>query len=256
MPVQPYPLISILIATFKDLKNLSSTLPQTLELVRDDPRLEVVVAANNQDLPTFQYLDSLEACNPSLLSIRRDDMGLYDALNGAITVASGKYALVLGSDDLIVSNPFDMIPNLEDSLLASSCIHLFNVYLNTITERSNQPLNISSINPIYNIYHQGMLAPLAYLRNHNFNVNLRYASDYGQYLAFRKMGYSFCSHPEAFVVFSTNGISTKTSLLSKLQGHSEHMRLLLGFNYLLLFPYIFCWLKKKFFTYFKIRTNR
>lgn len=96
--------ISVITATFNS-ENLVSNLIKSLEL-QTCHEFEWVVADGGSTDETIKLVSSAKGINKKIL--QRKDFGIYDALNGAIEVASGEYYLVVGSDDRL---EFDCIEN-------------------------------------------------------------------------------------------------------------------------------------------------
>ncbi|CCE21765.1 glycosyltransferase [Methylotuvimicrobium alcaliphilum] len=89
------PTLSIITATY----NAASVLPRLIESLRlqTDQDFEWVVADGASSDNTLELLAQVKDLNLAVDS--RPDFGIYDALNRAVTMASGKYYLVLGADD-------------------------------------------------------------------------------------------------------------------------------------------------------------
>lgn len=92
--------ISIVTAT----RNAANHLPTLIESLRrqSDKDFEWVVADGASTDGTLELLQSITDINIVISS--QPDFGIYDALNRAITIASGEYYIVSGADDLFYDN--------------------------------------------------------------------------------------------------------------------------------------------------------
>lgn len=232
------PLISILVASAFDLDNLQIFLPRTLDIISGITDYEIVVKATPQDQATCNYVRSLEKFYASLRLISIPDSGLYEALNQGLDHCRGRYTIILGSDDYFFCDPLLCQPLLRSALNDTFSLHYFPVYLNSAENVSEIYSSMGELPLFKNIQHQGLLVPTSVLRDYPFLLCYRFAADYHQYLRLLRSAIPWHFWNMPFVVFSTQGMSKKGNIHSKIVGHSENIRALLVYSPVFALMYI------------------
>jgi glycosyltransferase involved in cell wall biosynthesis len=90
-------LISIITATYNSAKTINALIDSLHAQTEKD--FEWVVADGESTDGTLEILQSLKDLDVKITS--KKDFGIYDALNRALSICSGEYYLVLGSDDTL-----------------------------------------------------------------------------------------------------------------------------------------------------------
>lgn len=103
------PLISVITATYDAVEHLPKLI-ESLQL-QTDKDFEWVVADGASSDGTFELLQNASGINIILDS--QADFGIYDALNRAIKIASGKYYIFCGADDFFYK---DAIANFRKAI--------------------------------------------------------------------------------------------------------------------------------------------
>jgi len=96
------PLVSIICATFNDSEKLAPTLINALSQVMASYEVLVVDGGSKDD--TVELLASLQTQHECLSYVSEPDKGIYDALNKGVSLAKGKYLLVLNAGDTFSDN--------------------------------------------------------------------------------------------------------------------------------------------------------
>ncbi len=96
------PFFSIIIPTF----NSEKTLDQTLESVSSQSMrdFELVISDGASTDKTIKIVESFIKKIPQITISSKPDSGVYDAINKAIEIASGKWIFILGSDDQLATD--------------------------------------------------------------------------------------------------------------------------------------------------------
>ena len=90
-------MISIITATYNSAKTINALIDSLHAQTEKD--FEWVVADGESTDGTLEILQSLKDLDVKITS--KKDFGIYDALNRALSICSGEYYLVLGSDDTL-----------------------------------------------------------------------------------------------------------------------------------------------------------
>ena len=96
---QPYPLVTIVTATYNSEKTIRDTLVSVAS--QDYPRIEHVII---DGLSKDKTLDIVREYPHVARIISEKDAGIYDAMNKGITASAGDIVGLLNSDDFYVSN--------------------------------------------------------------------------------------------------------------------------------------------------------
>ena len=165
-------------------------------------------------------------------------------------LCTGKYTIILGSDDFLCCNPLLSSNELKMLLLEKPRVHYFPVFYDAVGFSSPLLTSFRRLPVFSNIEHQGLLAPTSLLRTYNFSSSYRFAADYHQYLRILRGHHEWFFWTTPFVVFSTSGMSSKTSLLPKLVGHAENIRALYSYSVLASIAYLPLFFIRKFLSLF------
>ncbi len=106
--------ISIITATY----NSGVYLPRLIDslLKQTDQDFEWVIADNNSTDNSIELLN-MASKNLNIIISSQSDFGIYDAMNRAIKLSTGKYYIVIGSDDYFYEN---MIRDFKREILLSN----------------------------------------------------------------------------------------------------------------------------------------
>lgn len=105
--------------------------------------------------------------------VSEKDNGIYDAINKGISVSSGKWIYVLGSDDIILPDFLDMFNSLTDV----NTIYYGNVLLQTTNKAFAGKFN--TLKMVYcNIPHQAIFYPKILFDRYKYNMKYRLLADY------------------------------------------------------------------------------
>lgn len=114
--------ISIITATLNSIKTLPALVKSLQEQTDND--FEWIIADCKSNDGTLEHLESIKDLKIKISSEK--DFGIYDGLNRAIKISTGKYYLVLGSDDILfsesIANFKKFINESSPALIASGLI--------------------------------------------------------------------------------------------------------------------------------------
>lgn len=161
-------LISIITVSF----NAASTIEVAIESVRKNksPQTEYIIIDGGSNDGT---VDLLKKHNESIDKwISEPDLGIYDAMNKGVAIASGKWVMFLGADDLLCSNISEIERAFEPGLNYYGSVRLRSC--NTIYDGKFNRYKILQ----KNICQQAFFYCIDVLREKKFNTRYEIAADY------------------------------------------------------------------------------
>lgn len=137
--VCPAPIVSIVIVTFRDKKELSRLL-DNLAPFRADGRVEVVVVDGGSDDGTIDLLNRRNGDIDYWVS--EPDEGIYDAMNKGVAMARGRYVIHINAGDSLLAVPWEHLPDTPGGPAWVSCqvredIGIFQPRLNWLSHFTN-----------------------------------------------------------------------------------------------------------------------
>ncbi|MBP6680302.1 MAG: glycosyltransferase, partial [Saprospiraceae bacterium] len=117
-PGQPYPLVTIVTATYNSEKTIRDTLSSVAS--QDYPRIEHVIV---DGLSTDNTLAIVREFPHVSRIISEKDKGIYDAMNKGINSSAGDIIGMLNSDDFYVSN--DVISKVVEKMISAKSDTLY-----------------------------------------------------------------------------------------------------------------------------------
>jgi glycosyltransferase involved in cell wall biosynthesis len=195
-------LISIITVTF----NAASTIEKTIGSVSDNKssRTEYIIidgGSNDETVDLLnQHRDSIDKW------ISEPDQGIYDAMNKGIAMATGKWILFLGADDLLSVD----ISQIESTL--EKGIH----YYGNVRLRSSRRLYDGKFNRYKilqrNICHQAVIYYADVFRDRMFDIRYKIAADYEMNLYLFGTQFTKIKYIDNVISdFDDSGISSKTT---------------------------------------------
>lgn len=172
------PLISIVTATF----NAASDLPRLIKSLRNQTtkNFEWIVADGGSSDKTLEILNQVKDMNITIDS--RSDLGIYDAWNRAIGLASGRWVCFLGADDLIIPDAISkMLAFATDSAQPYDFISgRAELYRGDIFLRAfGKPWDWRSFKRYMCVAHPGSLHQMSYFDRYGlFDTSFKIAGDY------------------------------------------------------------------------------
>ncbi len=117
-PGQPYPLVTIVTATYNSERTIRDTLSSVA--LQDYPRIEHVIV---DGLSTDNTLEIVRKFQHVSRIISEKDKGIYDAMNKGIKASAGDIIGLLNSDDFYVSN--DVISKVVEKMIVEKSDTLY-----------------------------------------------------------------------------------------------------------------------------------
>ena len=197
-------LVSIITVSF----NAASTIEKTIESVikNKSPQTEYIIIDGGSNDGTvdllYQYDDLIDKW------ISEPDQGIYDAMNKGIVMASGKWILFLGADDLL---------SVDISQIESTFEEGMNYYGN-VRLRSSGNIYDGKFNRYKilqrNICHQAVIYYADVFRGRKFDISYKIAADYEMNLFLFGTQFSNIEYIDKIISdFDDSGISSnKTDL--------------------------------------------
>ncbi len=220
---QPYPLVTIVTATFNSEKTIRDTLNSIAS--QDYPRIEHVIV---DGLSTDTTLSIVREFPHVSRVISEKDKGIYDAMNKGIHSSAGDIIGLLNSDDFYVSN--DVISKVVERMIATNSDSLYADLVYVHPEETNRILRTW----IAGWYQQRKFLfgwmpphPTFFVRCHVyehlgvFNISLRSAADYELMLRFLYKGKITVSYlPKVIVKMRAGGMSN-ASFINRIKANLE-----------------------------------
>lgn len=159
--------VSIIIVTYnaaRDLQNcLDSIKKQTY------PALEVIIVDGNSQDQTVKIIQN----NIDIVAnwVSEKDNGIYDAMNKALKLITGKWIYFLGADDTVLPDFSEMIKVLKDNQT---------IYYGTVLAKGSRYLGyLSAYNQAkIGICHQSMIYPAHVFKKYSFDEKYRISADH------------------------------------------------------------------------------
>lgn len=140
--------------------------------------------------------------------ISEKDSGIYDAMNKALSIATGDYLIFLGADDHFLS--YKSLERISDKLQDPNVVYYGNVYM----EGSNKIYKgeFSKYKRAYfNYCHQGIFYPKAAYKAYSYDLKYRVSSDNDYNLRISE-SFNFVYLDDTISFFSTSGTSANKTL--------------------------------------------
>lgn len=250
---QPYPLITIVTATYNSEKTIRDTLASVAS--QDYPRIEHVIVDGLSSDNTLTIVNEYPHVSRIICE---KDFGIYDAMNKGIIASAGDVIGLLNSDDFYVSNT--IISQVVERMLTDQTETLYGDLVYVHPEHTNRVVRTwiaGECNP--NKFLFGWMPPhptffvrsQVYNRFGFFNIALKSAADYELMLRFlfkEKVSVSYL--PKVLVKMRAGGMSN-LSILNRINANIEDRK---AWRVNQLQPYFFTsWLKpiRKLTQYFR-----
>jgi len=163
------PLLSIVTVTYNAKDIIAATVDSIIQHKTDDVEYIIIDGASNDgtaEIIRDKYTDGVD------IFISEPDNGIYDAMNKAIGLVSGRYFIFINCGDMLLANPLDLIP--ASAITDEYDLIFFNV---NISDGRTFKSKISFASKIANtLHHQGLL----YRNNKSlkFDINYKVHADF------------------------------------------------------------------------------
>jgi glycosyltransferase involved in cell wall biosynthesis len=220
---QPYPLVTIVTATYNSARTIHDTL--TSVAAQDYPRIEHVIV---DGLSTDDTLDIVRGYPHVSRIISEKDAGIYDAMNKGIRHSAGDIIGLLNSDDFYISG--DVISKVVEQMLRMEAKALYGDLVYVHPDQTNKIIRTwiaGKCHPRKFLF--GWMPPHptffvrreVYERYGVFNTALKSAADYELMLRFLyKEKVSVCYLPRVLVKMRAGGMSN-ASMRNRINANIE-----------------------------------
>lgn len=192
--------VSVITVSFNAVKTIRKTL-ESVKNIKDEEVQFIIIDGNSND-GTLDVISEYSAIVDIIIS--EPDKGIYDAMNKGLSVATGRFCLFIGADDLLIKNGFKE----SVSFLKRSSGHEV-IYGNVIVG-DNQLEKITSKWKILreNISHQAIFYPKSIYSAHKYNIKYRICADHEYNIRLIGHNVKYKHIPCTVTVFGTDGISS------------------------------------------------
>lgn len=189
--------VSIIIVTL----NAGNTLQLALDSIykQQYPNIEIIIQDGESTDNTLSILENNNVKIACWMSEK--DNGVYDAMNKALSNATGDWIYFLGADDTLLPAFSDMVYELSDS----GVIYYGNVFaeggikLGELTKKQFAK---------YGPYHQAMIYPRVVFDKYKYNTKYKISADFALTIALIKdPSFRFCYKDYVIANFNHEGIS-------------------------------------------------
>ena len=197
------PKITILTATYNAGKTLERTILSVIN--QDYSNWEYIIVDGMSGDNTHSILEKYEDRISKV--IIEKDRGLYDALNKGIAAASGDFLIVLGADDIFVSD--STLSRISKKLIDPECNYYGNVYYGD--SGIVRGCRYSKLRwCLYNVCHQGIFYSKQSYKTQAYNLKYRIFADYAYNLSLIAAGRRFVYIDEVITLYNTGGLSSNS----------------------------------------------
>ena len=195
-------LITIITVSFNSFNGLHKTIQSVIK--NKSKKTEYIIVDGGSTDGTLNLLNKYQ--NSIEKWVSEPDQGIYDAMNKGILLATGKWILFLGADDLLLAD----ISQLEDSL-EEGISYYGNVRLRSTGKIYDGTFNSYKIIQ-KNICHQAIIYYSDVFINRKFNTKYKIAADYEMNLFLFGSKYTSMKYINNIIAdFEDSGISAKQS---------------------------------------------
>lgn len=191
-------ILSIIIVTFNPGEGLKRTIESIFKQTSDNYELVVKDAGSTDG--SIEWLEALQ--NPKVNIIKSSDLGIYDAMNQAVTYASGDFIIFMNAGDKFYSN--DVVEKVEASKLATEKVIAYgDTYFELSDSLSKAPSKITGSVCYRNIpCHQSIVYSKDMVATRGFDTIYKIRADFEHFMwafynhmcDFVYLGFPICSY--------------------------------------------------------------
>lgn len=201
------PLISVITICYNAKQSIEETILSVIN--QDSLCYEYIVVDGNS---TDGTLDIIKTYSNSISKwISEPDTGIYNAMNKAVKIASGRYCLFMNAGDYMANNSVLkwVTPYLRDNAIyVGGCVTTKN---GTLDDWYYSPQN-PTLELFYSgsLQHQASFIPVELLREIPYDESLRMVSDWKFWISCIVLrNYSYFSIPVTICIFNMDGMTYK-----------------------------------------------
>ena len=203
-------LISIVIVTKNQCEILKDAI-KSIITQKNNEIIEIIIIDGKSEDDTVKIIKSFE----HIKYISEKDTGIYNAMNKAIKIASGKFIYFLGSDDYLIHK--SIIENIKNILIKNENekkLIYFKVLMGQINiEYPTKEINENDILRGEKLCQQGLIMRTKdVLKLNGFDERFKIAADQDLILRAIKEGISLNSYNIILANYGIGGISSKGSI--------------------------------------------
>lgn len=192
--------VSVITVSFNAVKTIRKTLESIKNIKNEDVQFIIIDGGSTDGTQDVirEYSSIVD------IMISEPDKGIYDAMNKGLSIATGRFCLFIGADDLLIKDGFiDAV-----SFLKKSSDHEV-IYGNVIVS-DNQIEKVTSKWKILreNISHQAIFYPRAIYSVYKYNLKYRICADHEYNIRLIGRNVKFRHIPCAVTIFGIDGISS------------------------------------------------
>lgn len=198
--------ISIITIVRNDKSGIQNTMLSVLSQSFED--YEYIIKDGNSDDGTSELIKKMiseKNCGSNIKYVRCSDKGIYDAMNQAIDLATGKWIIFMNSGDSFVDqNVLSRIYTNEFNGVGMICGH-------TVTKIGDQlglwKADTSDLSKKFPCCHQSCIFLTEFVKNHKFNLNYKISADFNMVVDFYVQGGRATVYDGLISCYSLEGIS-------------------------------------------------
>ena len=201
-PSDSIPLITVVTVVYNNVKNIEQTIQSVA--TQTYPNIEYLVIDGESTDGTLNVIKKYDTSITSWIS--ESDAGLYDAMNKAISKATGEWIIFMNSGDRFycqetISEVFSCSPK------ECSFIYGHHVWENNKISCNVETRPLEIMWQKISFSHQALFSKTVLMKQHPFSVHYNIVSDYEFYFAHYTKGYKFYNSDKIIATVQAGGIS-------------------------------------------------
>lgn len=206
------PLITVVTVVRNGEKTIQNTIDSIAKQTFDNFEY-IIIDGESTDSTTNIIKDNSKSI---FKCISEPDNGIYDAMNKGISLASGKWLIFIGADDVLVNN--EILSKVSNFLQYENCIYYGDVLLKSSNKRYCGPISTYKLMQ-QNICHQAIFYPSSLYKKKKYDIHSGLLADYKYNIEVWASSFQFIYIPIIITIFSDTGASSNPGQ------HFESMRL-------------------------------
>lgn len=193
------PKISVVTVTFNSIQSLQETINSVLGQTYENK--EYVIVDGNSSDGTKEFLGSYRN---KIRWVSEPDEGIYDAMNKALSMATGDFVIFLGADDHFLS--YSTLKEATAYMNDPNAVYYGNVFRSSRNDIYKGKFNKYKLS-LENICHQSIFYPRAVYKTNKYNLKYNVYADYYYNLSIYPL-FKFVYIPKTICYYNYDGFSS------------------------------------------------
>jgi len=207
--------ITVITPTFNCEDKVSISIQSVLKQNNSKLDYEYIIMDGQSSDGTIDVVKQFMGQSDKIILFSEKDNGIYDAMNKAVTHASGDYIIFLGAGDYLMDNIFDAI---EKALQSDNPDILYGYVMTRRGDKEEALVRYADKKYTYRILpvcHQAILAKRELFLEKTFDVAFKAVADQDWIMYMLKHKKSFMYIPEAIAFYEEDGFSSNPNTVKQ-----------------------------------------